>query len=423
MSSTASGGGNALWSAQAHMPSVIGQQLTIAEGEGSYVTTTDGRTLFDGTAGLWHANIGHGRTEMADAARDQMMVLETYHVFGRFLNNRAVELAERLARLAPFDGAKVILNSGGSDSVDQACKLARRHWQAAGKAGKKTILSREFSYHGLHAFGTSIAGLEFNREGYGTDSLVPETARISVHDIDAVEREIQRIGADNIAAIITEPVLGTGGVIPPADGYFEGLQRLARDNDILLIVDEVITGFGRTGTMFASERYNLEADIVVMAKGITSGYAALGGLLVSPRVWEPFYAGENSPVFRHGVTYSGHATSCAVAMENLDILEREQLVERAGQLEVVLTRELSELGRHELVTETRVGGFLGGIVLDEQISADRVTESLVDYGVIARPLRGNTVQLSPPFVATDAEIEQVFSAIRAVLDSEPVAGL
>lgn len=423
MSISASGGGNALWSAQAHMPSVIGQQLTIAKGEGSYVTTTDGRTLFDGTAGLWHANIGHGRTEMADAARDQMMVLETYHVFGRFLNNRAVELAERLTGLAPFEGAKVILNSGGSDSVDQACKLARRHWQAAGKASKKTILSREFSYHGLHAFGTSIAGLEFNREGYGTDSLVPETARISVHDIDAVEREIQHIGADNIAAIITEPVLGTGGVIPPTDGYFEGLQRLARDNDILLIVDEVITGFGRTGTMFASERYNLEADIVVMAKGITSGYAPLGGLLVSPRVWEPFYAGENSPVFRHGVTYSGHATSCAVAMENLNILERERLVERAGQLEVVLTRELSEVGRHELVTETRVGGFLGGIVLDEQISADRVTESLVDYGVIARPLRGNTVQLSPPFVATDAEIEQVFSAIRAVLDSEPVAGL
>jgi adenosylmethionine-8-amino-7-oxononanoate aminotransferase len=163
MSISASGGGNALWSAQAHMPSVIGQQLTIAKGEGSYVTTTDGRTLFDGTAGLWHANIGHGRTEKADAARDQMMVLETYHVFGRFLNNRAVELAERLTGLAPFEGAKVILNSGGSDSVDQACKLARRHWQAAGKASKKTILSREFSYHGLHAFGTIIAGLEFNR--------------------------------------------------------------------------------------------------------------------------------------------------------------------------------------------------------------------------------------------------------------------
>src|SRR5690242_16684019 len=175
----------ALWSAQAHMPSVLGRQLVIERGEGCYITTTDGRRLFDGTAGLWHANVGHGRAELAQVAYDQMCQLETYHVFGRFANDRAMALSERLSALAPIPDAKVILNNGGSDAIDLACKLARRFWQLQGRTSKTTILSRELAYHGLHAFGTSIAGLEFNREGYGSDSLVPETARVPQHDLDA----------------------------------------------------------------------------------------------------------------------------------------------------------------------------------------------------------------------------------------------
>jgi len=173
-------------------------------------------------------------------------------------------------------GAKVMLTSGGSDSVDLACKLARRHWQLEGRPEKLTILSRHGAYHGLHAFGTSVAGLPYNREGYGSESLVPETALISTNDIDEVRAQVAAIGAKNIAAVIVEPVIGTGGVIGPAAGYLEGLAALARDHDILLIADEVITGFGRTGQMFASQRYGIRPDLVTVAKGLTSGYAALG---------------------------------------------------------------------------------------------------------------------------------------------------
>ena len=212
---------------EAHLPTVLGRQLVIDRGEGSYVHTTDGRRLFDGTAGLWHANVGHAHPELARAAYEQMLRLETYHIFARFMNDKAQALGERLAAIAPIERAKVILNSGGSDAIDVACKLARRHWQREGRASKKVILSREFAYHGLHAFGTSIAGLEFNREGYGTESLVPETARVPLHDAEQIARTVAEIGPENIAALVTEPVQGTGGVNPPATGYLDAVQKMS----------------------------------------------------------------------------------------------------------------------------------------------------------------------------------------------------
>jgi adenosylmethionine-8-amino-7-oxononanoate aminotransferase len=408
--------GPALWSAQAHIPSVLGRQLVVDRAEGSYVFTADGRRLFDGTAGLWHANVGHSRPELAEAAYEQMRRLETYHIFGRYLNDRAVELAERLAVLAPIPEAKVILNSGGSDAIDVACKLARRHWQREGRATKTVVLSREFAYHGLHAYGTSIAGLDFNRDGYGTESLVPETARMSVDDIDAVEATVHEIGPENIAALVAEPVQGTGGVNPPAPGYLDGLQRICRDNDILLVVDEVITGFGRTGHMFACERYHLQPDLVTFAKGVTSGYAPLGGVLVAPRIWQPFYRdAAETPVFRHGATYAGHATACAVALRNIDILETDKLLPRAAELEHLLVAELTRLDGRAGVVETRVAGLLGGVTLADHLSAEAVTDDLVELGFITRPLRGNTIQLSPPFITTDDEIRQVVTALDSVI--------
>jgi adenosylmethionine-8-amino-7-oxononanoate aminotransferase len=406
----------ALWSAQVHMPSVLGRQLVITRAKDSYVYTADGRALFDGTAGLWHANVGHARPELAEAAYAQMQLLETYHVFGRYLNDRAIELAERLAVLSPVPDAKVILNSGGSDAIDVACKLARRHWQREGRTSKTVVLSREFAYHGLHAYGTSIAGLDFNRAGYGTDSLVPETARVSTDDIAAVERTVAEIGADNIAALVAEPVQGTGGVIPPAPGYLDGLQRICRDNDILLVVDEVITGFGRTGTMFACERYGLEPDLVTFAKGVTSGYAPLGGVLVAPQVWQPFYRDSaETPSFRYGSTYSGHATACAVALRNIDLLDEEKLLPRVAELELLLTDELSRLRTRDGVIDTRVAGLLGGVTLAEHLNAEAVTDELVERGFVTRPLRGNTLQISPPFITTDDELRAMVREIDAVI--------
>ncbi|WP_280416704.1 aspartate aminotransferase family protein [Nocardia carnea] len=398
------------------MPSVLGRQIVIERALGSYLFTADGQRLFDGTAGLWHANMGHSRPELAEAAYAQMQRLETYHVFGRYLNNRAVELGEVLAGLSPIINPKVILNSGGSDAIDVACKLARRHWQAEGRPTKTMILSREFAYHGLHAYGTSIAGLQFNRDGYGTPSLVPETALVSSADITAVEQTIAEIGADKIAAIVAEPIQGTGGVNPPTSGYLEGLQRICRDNDILLIADEVITGFGRTGEMFAVERYGVEPDLITFAKGVTSGYAPLGGVLVSPRIWERFYRDtEETPIFRHGATYAGHATACAVALRHLELLEEDKMLPRVAELEIVLTEQFQRLDALPGVAETRVAGLLGGISLQDHLNAEALTDQLVENGFVTRPLRGNTIQVSPPFITTDEEIHQLVDALEAVI--------
>jgi adenosylmethionine-8-amino-7-oxononanoate aminotransferase len=408
----------ALWSGQAHMPSVLGKQLVITSGAGAYVTTSTGQRLLDATSGLWHANIGHGRTEIADAVATQINKLETYHVFGRFANDAALSLAERLVHIGPIADAKVIMTSGGSDSADVAFKLARRHWQLEGRPDKRIILSRERAYHGLHAFGTSVTGLEFNRDGYGGNSLVPETRRVPTHDLDGIAAVIAEVGADNIAGIVAEPIMGTGGVIHPEPGFLTGLQKLARDNDILFIADEVITGFGRAGAMFATERFGVQPDMLMMAKGLTSGYLPLGALLITPRIWDRFYR-DGAPVFRHGLTYSGHATASVAAQVNIDILERERLIERSAYLENVLHDALAPLSDTSGVREVRSGvGFMAGVELDADVNGEAVSEHCIDAGVIVRCLPGNTMQICPPFIVTEDEIgrtaETLTAAIRAV---------
>jgi adenosylmethionine-8-amino-7-oxononanoate aminotransferase len=420
---TAVGAGGALWNPQAHMPTARANRLVITVGDGAWLTTSTGQRLLDATASLWHANVGHGRERIARAAYEQMRTLETYHTFGRFATEPALRLADRLVALGPIPGAKVMLTSGGSDSVDLACKLARRQWQLEGREQKKIVLSRHGAYHGLHAFGTSIAGLQYNRDGYGTDSLVPETARISTNNIHEVRTQVEQLGPENVAAIIAEPVIGTGGVVGPAEGYLLGLAALAREHDILLIADEVITGFGRTGRMFASHRYGITPDLVTMAKGITSGYAPLGGVLVSPRVADRFFAGSpggDAPTFRHGLTYSGHATACVVAEANLDVIAEEELVERAAHLETVLEKAVEPLRTHDLVAEVRAGaGFMAGVQLREDVSGDAVAEACTDAGVLIRTIHNNTLQICPPFVTTEDEIALIAQTITRALDTYP----
>ncbi|MGC7100674.1 aspartate aminotransferase family protein [Amycolatopsis lurida] len=404
---------SALWSAQAHMPTVLDRRVVITEGAGAYVTTDTGRKLLDATAGLWHANVGHGREELARAAYEQMKKLETYHVFNRFANDQALRLADRLRDLAPFADAKVLFGSGGSEAVETACKLARRHWQLQGRTEKTIILSRQFSYHGVHGYGTSIAGLDFNREGYGSASLIPETARMHHLDVDAVSRQIEQLGPDQIAAIIAEPIMGTGGVFPPPPGYLEGLQRLAAEHEILLIADEVITGFGRTGSMFASEHFGFSPDMLLMAKGITSGYLPLGGVLVAPRIWTRFYDRDDAPIFRNGTTYAGHAVACAVAWAHLDLLEVEHLLPRVTDLARVLDGALRQISTVDGVREVRHSGLLGGIELDPDVSADGVADFALEQGVILRVLRGNTLQVSPPYVVTDEEVRHIVEVVAS----------
>jgi adenosylmethionine-8-amino-7-oxononanoate aminotransferase len=405
----------ALWHSQAHMPSVKRGEIVVVRGEGAYLWDEDGNRYLDTPSGLWYCNVGHGRKEIADAVAAQMATLETYHTFQQFANRPALDLAERISELAPIPHAKVFLTSGGSDAIDAAGKLARRYWSALGKPEKRTIVTRERAYHGLHAFGTSIIGLDINREGIG--QLVSETARVATNDASAFAALIDELGSDAIAAFFAEPIVGTGGVIHPAPGYFDEVQRLCREHEILFVADEVITGFGRTGELFATQRFGLEPDMMIMAKGITSGYLPLGGVIVDERVWTPFWEDESDLVFRHGLTYAGHASVCAAAMANLDILEREELVARVRMLEQVLERELRPFESHELVAEVRTGiGLLAGIELHDTAAAQRVASGMLARGVIGRTLPDGVIHVAPPFVVTEDDLAMLAAVIGEALD-------
>jgi putrescine---pyruvate transaminase len=404
-----------LWHSQAHMPTVKKAERVIVRGEGAYVYTEDGQRLLDAPASLWYCNVGHGRAEIADAVAEQMRTLAAYSNFQQYVTKPSLELAQRVAAIAPVRNPKVYFTSGGSDAVELAGKLALRHWNSQGKPDKRTLVTRTNSYHGLAGFGTSIAGIEVNRDGYGT--LIAETARVPMNDAGALEALIEERGADTIAAFFCEPIIGTFGVHHPAPGYLETVQRLCRENDILLIVDEVITGFGRTGAMFASERFEIEPDIMLAAKGITSGYLPLGACVISERIWEPFWADGSELVFRHGLTYSGHASVCAAAHANLDILEREGLVERVKSLETVLEASLRPLASHPLVREVRCGiGLLGAVQLHDSATAAQVAARMLDNGVLGRQLGDGSLHISPPFIITEEEIATLASVISEALD-------
>jgi adenosylmethionine-8-amino-7-oxononanoate aminotransferase len=420
MSTVPQTAGASLWNPQGQMGHVLGDRLVIVSGEGANIVTDEGQTLLDATASLWHANIGHGRPELAEAAADQMRRLETYHTFGRFANDQALALADRVSAMSPIEDARVFWVSGGSDAIDTAAKLARRYWQVRGEANKRIVISRAGAYHGLHGFGTSILGIDIMREGYGSESLIPETARVPATDAEALEAEILRLGPDRVAAVFAEPIIGTGGVILPPEGYLERVEQICREHDVLLVIDEVITGFGRTGELFATGLFGLRPDMLIMAKGITSGYAPLGGVLIGPRVWEPFYSdAPDAPVFRHGVTYSGHATACAVAQANLDVLENEQLVARVARLAPELVRATAPLADHSLVTEVRGGiGLIAGIQMVPEVDGDRLMRDCIEAGVVVRILGGNVIQISPPFVIDEDDLGRIAEAIRGALDNQ-----
>ena len=408
--------GRALWSSQAAMADVLGDRVVIERGEGAHVWDEQGRRLLDVGSGLWFCNVGHGRRELADAAHAQLAKLATYHTFGRLANRPALELADRLAALAPLPDAKVFLTSGGSDSADTAAKLVRRFWVEQGRPEKRTIVTREGGYHGLHAYGTSLAGIDANRQGYGSVSLVPETARVAADDAAPLAALLEERGGE-VAAVLLEAVIGTGGFVPPADGYLDEVQRLCRAHDVLLVVDEVITGFGRTGELFASTRFALEPDMVLVAKGMTSGYAPLGAVLVGPRVAEPFWRAHDPAIFRHGLTYSGHATSCAVAHANLDVLERERLVERVAEREPELARALAALDGHPLVAELRGPvGFMAGVRIVDPETAERAARAALDHGLLLRAVTGGTLGICPPFVIGDEDLRTLGERLRTVLD-------
>lgn len=411
---------DSMWHPFADMSKVRAGEFVVSRGEDVWIWDDAGKRYFDATASLWYANVGHGRREIADAIAAQLAELETYSTFGDFANEPARALCRRLASLAPLPEARVLLGSGGGDGVDTAAKLARRYWNAIGHHQRTHLISRSSAYHGMHGFGTALAGIEANRLGYG--DMPGGASQVPYDSVPALKAEIDRLGPERVAAVFVEPVIGAGGVYPPPEGYIEAVARLCEETGVLLVVDSVICGFGRLGTWFGIERWGVRPDMVVFAKGVTSGYLPLGGVVVSGRVAEPFFTPGDAPTFRHGVTYAGHATCCAAALANLELLERDGLLARGQELERDLLACLQPLAGHELVAGVRGGiGTLAALALDGDAMAQRpqlVQELFARtraHGVIVRPL-GSGLAVSPPLTATPDHFELITDAVGHALE-------
>jgi adenosylmethionine-8-amino-7-oxononanoate aminotransferase len=409
-----------LWHPFADMAKVVGRELVLLDADGAWVTDEDDRRYLDASAGLWFCNVGHGREALAQAAADQMRRIAGYQIFDVVANRPALELAERLCRLAPLgEGSAAFFTNGGSDAIDTAAKMVRRYWTATGHPERQIIVARAGAYHGMNAYGTSLAGIEANAQGWGP--LIPEVLHVERNDTEELER-VLRANAGRVAAFIGEPVQGAAGVHPPAEGYWDRVQALCSEHDVLLIADEVITGFGRLGEWFGCERFGIRPDLLVGAKGVTSGYAPLGVVIAGDRVRSALWA-EGAGVFRHGYTYSGHPTACAVALANLDVLEQEGLVDRVRELEPVLAREIGGLESHRLVAEVRAIGLLAGVELapealaEDPLLVEKVVVAARERGVLVRNLLGSCLQISPPFVITAEEIAMLATVLGEALDA------
>jgi len=408
-----------LWHPFADMSHVRSAELVLDRGEDVWIWDTDGNRYLDATASLWYANVGHGRQEIVDAAAKQMGRLEAYSAFGDFTTEVATELAGRLADLAPMEDTKIFLASGGGDAIDTAAKLARRYWQAVGEPQRVHLISRIHGYHGTHGYGTSLAGIEANRAGFGV--FDPATSSVPHDDVAALAAAFERMGPENIAAFFCEPVIGAGGVFPPAPGYIEACAALCEEAGVLFVADCVICGFGRLGSWWGVERFGIEPDMITFAKGVTSGYLPLGGVAVSGRVAEPFWDGDGAPIFRHGATYSAHATCCAAGLANLDILDREGLIPRGEELEGDLLAALAPLATDPSVSEVRGGtGLLAAVGIRQEVLSARpdapflVAAGARDAGVLVRA-QGAGVAVSPPLTIQPEHLSQIADGIAAGL--------
>ncbi len=390
-----------------------GDFLEIVRGEGSRVWAADGRDYLDGTASLWYCAAGHGRTEIADAVGAQMSQLEAYHTFGRFTNRPQEELAEVILGLGPVPGGRVLFAQGGSEAVDSALKLARVAHRAAGDAGRTVILGRHFAYHGVMFGGISAGGLPANRQDFGP--LLPDVLQVDRDSLQAMRDAVAYHGPGRIAAIIAEPVIGAGGVFPPTEGYLSGLRELCDASGALLILDEVITAFGRLGSWFGAHHYGVTPDLLTFAKGVTSGYLPLGGVVVGPTVRERLEA-DPAFVLAHGTTYAGHPTCCAAGLANLAILAREDLPGRAARAGARLRTGLDALRDAPGVCEIRGEGLMQAVALEPPLVAAALAEALLSHGVIGRAVPyANCVAFSPPLVVTDEEIDELVGAVASAL--------
>ena len=409
----------------------------VRSAKGCTLTFEDGRELLDGLAGLWCVNVGYGREEIAEAVAEQMRAVAFYPSFFNTTTEPTIRLAARIASLAPARLNHTLFSNSGSEANETALKVIRGYWKLRGRREKTKILARTFAYHGVTLATTSLTGLPTCTDpfdlplpgflqvpgphSYGSGK---SPAEYGAWCIEETQRLMAREGAGTIAALFVEPVQGAGGVIVPPDGYLRELRELCRRHEILFVADEVITGFGRLGAWFASGLWDLDPDLMTMAKGITSGYLPLGATLVSDEIAAAFEAGG---YLAHGFTYTGHPTACAAALANLDVIESERLVERVrDDVGPRFQAALRKLTAHPAVVEMRGFGLIGALELKRPprgpyAEAAPNTLGLAAHnlareeGVIVRGIR-DMVALSPPFVVTHAELDRMFAALTRALD-------
>lgn len=385
--------------------------VDIVAGDGAEVTDAQGRVYIDALGSLWYCNVGHGRAEIAEAVATQMRRLEVFHTFDRFTNPPADALADRLAGMAPMPDARVFLTSGGSESVETAVKLARIAQAHAGHPERTVVVSRHPSYHGVTYAAMSVTGLSANQDGFGP--LLPDVVQVPYDDIDALD-QLTEAAEGRIAAVIAEPVIGAGGVYPPVDGYLAALRDRCDRWGAYLVLDEVICGFGRLGAWWGASHFGVRPDMVTFAKGVTSGYLPLGGVLVGPAVRGPL---ESDPEFvlKHGFTYSGHPLPAVAALANIDIIEREGLLDRAEGIGERLGKGLAELVEGEHVVDARGTMGIWAIGLAPHLHAPTVRDTLLGFGVIARPVGNSTLAFCPPLVISDDQMERSVDGTRRAI--------
>jgi adenosylmethionine-8-amino-7-oxononanoate aminotransferase len=417
----------------------------IVRGEGQYVFDQNGKRYLDGLAGLFVSQIGHGRADVAEAGARQAAEL-AYFPLWSYAHPRAIELAERLASYAPGDLNRVFFTTSGSEAVEAAWKLAKQYFRLTGESTRFKVLSRYIAYHGTTHGALAITGLPDikmpfeplpaggvrvpNTNFYRAPEFVADDlTAFGVWASDEIERAILREGPESVAAIYVEPVQNSGGCFPPPPGYFQRVREICDKYGVLLVSDEVICAFGRLGYIFGSERYGYTPDIITFAKGVTSGYSPMGGMIVSDRLMEPYLKDENT--FLHGVTFAGHPVSCAVALANLDVFEKEDLLGNVRANEGAFRATLEKLNDLPIVGDVRGDGYFYGIEMvkdkatretfnddeSERLLRGFLSHALFDAGLICRADdRGDPViQLSPPLTCTQEHFDEMEQILRSVL--------